>query len=591
MVVLLLGSISLTALNIRPVKGEWTGTVYILADGSIDPPDAPITTRDKVTYTLTGNITSSGNGIIVERDNIILDGNGYTIQGEHTPDSAGISLYGRRNVTIQNMNIKNFYYGIMLDYSSNNVVYHNNFVNNGLQVYILGAYFNVWDCGYPGGGNYWSDYTGVDYYSGPNQDQAGSDGIGDTPYVIDAYNVDNYPLMRPFTLLNWSLVVAVYDWDGVGAALAGGDTWVELIRHGEVSGVTRHIDEHSRAVFYNVEPGTYYVNVWHRPVESVSFWEFWAQKTGITVEAGKSTTVEVTRNKPVITGFTVQQAPAKIGDPTTITVTVKNIDSTEQWVKTKLIIKNETGVWVYQKETASQKLQPGEETTFTFNDFSPANEGSYYGYAICNIIGGGSQTTDQEGWKHLFTIAPSEFILNVPYQSQDGTAWCAVTSLAMVLRYYGNYIHSWDIAMAMQLSNEEGVHLGPGLAKNLYNYVKNNYPEFMIRLGKYGVKTTQILEDIKGNLTLGYPVILSLKSVDDGKEVYHAIVVVGYNETSFFVHDPGDFLKWRSSPINFYISNGELYELIDIHPTGTMLMFKCTIFPLEVYLYAKTETW
>jgi len=56
---------------------------------------------------------------------------------------------------------------------------------------------NVWNDGYPSGGNYWSDYTGVDEKSGPNQDQPGSDGIGDTPYFIDGYNQDRYPLMYP----------------------------------------------------------------------------------------------------------------------------------------------------------------------------------------------------------------------------------------------------------------------------------------------------------------------------------------------------------------------------------------------------------
>jgi len=35
--------------------------------------------------------------------------------------------------------------------------------------------------------------------SGPNQDQPGSDGIGDTPYVINEFNQDNYPLMEPWT--------------------------------------------------------------------------------------------------------------------------------------------------------------------------------------------------------------------------------------------------------------------------------------------------------------------------------------------------------------------------------------------------------
>jgi|SRR5271157_3280665 len=38
-----------------------------------------------------------------------------------------------------------------------------------------------------------------DLKSGPNQDQPGSDGIGDTPYVINANNLDNYPLISPYT--------------------------------------------------------------------------------------------------------------------------------------------------------------------------------------------------------------------------------------------------------------------------------------------------------------------------------------------------------------------------------------------------------
>jgi len=60
---------------------------------------------------------------------------------------------------------------------------------------------NTWDNGYPSGGNYWSDYTDVDNYSGSYQNETGSDGIWDHPHTIDANNQDRYPLVYP----PWSL--------------------------------------------------------------------------------------------------------------------------------------------------------------------------------------------------------------------------------------------------------------------------------------------------------------------------------------------------------------------------------------------------
>jgi hypothetical protein len=76
--------------------------------------------------------------------------------------------------------------------SFNNSIYHNNFVDNGQQFYSYNA-TNDWDDGYPSGGNYWSDYNGTD---------ANHDGIGDTPYVIDANNIDHYPLVGMFNSYN-----------------------------------------------------------------------------------------------------------------------------------------------------------------------------------------------------------------------------------------------------------------------------------------------------------------------------------------------------------------------------------------------------
>jgi parallel beta-helix repeat protein len=277
---LLMGMLTL-AFNIQPVTAS--GTIYIRANGSVEPSTAPIQ-RDGNVYTFTSNIYD--NSIVIERDSIILDGNGFTLEGTET--GFGIELFSRSDVTIKNIRIKAFvhgiylyessnntisgnsitkntndgivliaspnnivlknkitsnkngidgyassynrisqnliaengYYGIILyNYSSthntinansiayndvgvwligdHNIVYHNNFIDNTDQCLDSGV-SNTWDNGYPSGGNYWSDYSGVDEFSGPNQDLLGSDEIGDTPYVIDAHNQDNYPLMNPW---------------------------------------------------------------------------------------------------------------------------------------------------------------------------------------------------------------------------------------------------------------------------------------------------------------------------------------------------------------------------------------------------------
>jgi parallel beta-helix repeat protein len=330
-----------------PLMRPWAGTqtVCINADGSITPVGAPIATSDKTTYNFTGDfIYPIYNGVVVERSNIIIDGDGYTVQG--SASGTGIFWTNLNNVTVENINVKNFqfgiwlnsssnsivirnnitataqdgiylqsssntsiignnatadsqdgiwlysssgniisgntitnnndgiflysssgniisgntitnngagislysscnnnnmsgndisantyygiyllevsfnnvignniansYYGIYCDSSSGNEIYHNNFVNNTYQASSYPS-LNVWDDGYPSGGNYWSDYNGSDVYSGPYQNVTGSDGIGDTPYVIDPNNTDNYPLMGPFSILGgtWNHVSVV----------------------------------------------------------------------------------------------------------------------------------------------------------------------------------------------------------------------------------------------------------------------------------------------------------------------------------------------------------------------------------------------
>lgn len=126
MFILLLTSMLTFAFNIQPVRAE--GTIYIWADGGIDPQDAPISTLDNVTYTVIGNITSDAGGVVVERDNIVVNGAGYTIQGTEISD-AGIFLSGRSNVTITNIEIREFFRGICLTRSLNNTLAGNDITN------------------------------------------------------------------------------------------------------------------------------------------------------------------------------------------------------------------------------------------------------------------------------------------------------------------------------------------------------------------------------------------------------------------------------------------------------------------------------
>jgi len=146
---------------------------------------------------------------ILEIGSITLSDSSFNIISNNTiTDGQGIWLWDSfRNIIIQNnINMtapEQYWYTTQLSGSSNNLIYHNNFVANKDQMYTYNSE-NVWDNGYPSGGNYWSNYTGLDKFSGQNQDQLGSDGIGDTPYTIDTNNSDRYPLMKPWPALLFS---------------------------------------------------------------------------------------------------------------------------------------------------------------------------------------------------------------------------------------------------------------------------------------------------------------------------------------------------------------------------------------------------
>lgn len=170
------------------------------------------------------DVSTSGDvgvGVYDDSFNVVINGNTVTANGRE-----GVHLMDSNHNTVVNNDIMNCEYGIYLYNSNNtkiydntlsnnrafaiyvddayqNIIYHNDFINNAKHVESVGS-TNDWDAGYGTtddigfGGNYWDDYDGVDEFSGRNQNVGGSDGIGDTSYRLDGENQDDYPLMEPW---------------------------------------------------------------------------------------------------------------------------------------------------------------------------------------------------------------------------------------------------------------------------------------------------------------------------------------------------------------------------------------------------------
>ncbi|MBI5869437.1 MAG: right-handed parallel beta-helix repeat-containing protein [Actinobacteria bacterium] len=131
------------------------------------------------TCTLTMDLNFNRNGIEIADNGITLDGNGHTITGADAFTTGG-SMSLKSGVTIRNLTIVNFGYGIYLlasssnsisgntlsgnkyglylSGSSGNSIFNNNFLGNTTQAYSSGGSGNSFNQAAPAGGNYWSDF-------------------------------------------------------------------------------------------------------------------------------------------------------------------------------------------------------------------------------------------------------------------------------------------------------------------------------------------------------------------------------------------------------------------------------------------------
>ena len=216
-----------------PAKAQFLGSVYINPDGSVTGTTS--IQRDGGVYTLTGNISG---GIQIQKSNVVLDGAGYAVEGNG--EGRGIDLSNGRgqdpsrpevsNVTVRNLRILNFYYGIdnantnnntfignyiancvnsfWIIGSSNNIIKYNTLVNSSIAINYAGSnnitrnnFINCWVMVWLSSqqivdGNYWSDYS--ERY--PAAKEVGDTGIWDTPYSYWENTVDNHPLTKPIDI-------------------------------------------------------------------------------------------------------------------------------------------------------------------------------------------------------------------------------------------------------------------------------------------------------------------------------------------------------------------------------------------------------
>jgi parallel beta-helix repeat protein len=94
---ILMGLIALGAVCVGTVKAQTQDTITINQDGSITPSTAPIQQTGNA-YSLTSNLRGS---ITVNKNNTLLEGNGYTVFSKGNYESGAVELKSVTNVTVE----------------------------------------------------------------------------------------------------------------------------------------------------------------------------------------------------------------------------------------------------------------------------------------------------------------------------------------------------------------------------------------------------------------------------------------------------------------------------------------------------------
>ena len=136
---LILSFVLVSLPQIGVVKAD--STIYIRADGSIEGTDK--IQKEGTVYTFKEDIEAL---IVVEKDDIVIDGANFTLQGRGLEDEKGIYVLHRNNVTIRNIKVTGYRNCIFLENTTNSLItksiLDNEFVNISVGVRLISSHNN-----------------------------------------------------------------------------------------------------------------------------------------------------------------------------------------------------------------------------------------------------------------------------------------------------------------------------------------------------------------------------------------------------------------------------------------------------------------
>ena len=554
------------AIPIQPVKA--LGTICIRADGSVDPPTTPIW-QDGSLYTFLSDIT--GYGINIEISNILLDGNGFTLQGSEELGTVGIDLIACSDVIIRNTNIRGFQYGIHLEssscdiisgnniygyrgegtdsrgiwlsYSSSNIITENSISNNDRGIYFEGSEWNTAERNtitY----SYWGIRFDASIYNSISENILDSNGYG-LSFSSSRFNTlsknsitNNYQGVDFHSSLYNEISANNIKSNSYGLSL-----WDSSSNTIKENNIELHVGTYHYGVgLYNSKNIFFHNNFVNNNLQvriydaSQCTWDdgypsggnYWNDYAGFDYDGDGIGDTPYTINSrnvdhyPLMSRYSVELPDFEVSiSPNTATADPHSVTEYEITVKS---------LHGFSRSVELSATYSSHELSGSFdeNEVTPPPDGLVTTKLRVSIFSEELAihqiylTGISESQTHATSASLEVPFRSVPYLSQGDTGWCLTASLAMAMDFYGKNLKPWDVATWFGLGHDEG----PAWIIAL--------PQIYVYLALNDLSWNQMIVVSEGdlkNLADTGPVLLPLN-------FGHVIVVTGYLEDSFYVNDP-----------------------------------------------------